>query len=72
MEIELLMDARNAVMFSLILASGTLFPEAPLKISHAVQARWKRLQAAVRSFRSGKKNRLPGSFWEIDMTKFAP
>lgn len=72
MEIELLMDARNAMMFSLALASGALFPEAPLKISRALQARWKRLQAAARSFRSRKKDRISGSFWEIDMTKFEP
>jgi hypothetical protein len=72
MEIELLIDTRNAMMFSLILASGALFPEAPLGMIREVLIRWKRLKAAVQSMKARKRGRSSRSFWVIDMTKFEP
>jgi hypothetical protein len=72
MEIELLIDTRNAMMFSLLLASGALFPETPLDLPREILLCWKRLKAAVRSMKARKRGRSSRSFWVIDMTKFEP
>ncbi len=72
METTLLIDTRFIVMFSFILASGALCPEAPERLSRKLLARWKHLKNAVRAFRVRRKPAFSRPFWEIDLTKIEP
>lgn len=72
METTLLIDTRFIVMFSFILASGALCPEAPERLSRSLLARWKRFKKAFRDLRTRRKPAFSRSFWEIDLTKIEP
>jgi hypothetical protein len=72
METALLIDTRFIMMFSFILASGALCPEAPERLSRKLLARWNRFKNAVRAFRIRRKPAFSRSFWEIDLTNIEP
>ena len=72
METTLLIDTRFIVVFSFILASGALCPEAPESLSRKFLVRWNRFKKAVKRFRIRRKPAFSRSFWEIDLTKIEP
>lgn len=69
MESHILLNIRNIMVFSLVLASSALLPGALQSASRAMLDRWNLLKERILSFRSREKG---ASFWEIDMTKFEP
>lgn len=72
METTLLIDTRFIVMFSFILASSALCPEAPQRLSRKLLAWRDRFKKAVRAFRLRRKPAFSRPFWEIDLTKIEP
>lgn len=69
MESRHILDARNIMVFSLILTSGAFFPDVPKSAYHAMQERWNLFKERIRFLLTREKD---ASFWEIDMTKFEP
>lgn len=73
MEIGVIVNVRNILLFSLLMANGAiLFPESALNASRSLRQRVRRLQVGIRSFRMRMKRRSSRSFWVVDMTKFEP
>ena len=72
MDTDLLIGLRNAILFSMIISAGALFPENRMNVPASLLRMWKLSRDRRCLRKSMKSDSSRAKFWEIDMTKFEP